>query len=69
MLRPACVPFKYYNNQSRQGFNTATESTPDMGEFSRGDGEALTRGLQHGFNMATESTPDMGNSVVGMLKP
>ena len=24
MLKPACIPFKYYNNQSRQGFNMAT---------------------------------------------
>ena len=23
MLRPTCVPFKYYNNQSRQGLNIA----------------------------------------------
>ena len=42
MLRPTCVPFKYYNNQSRQGFNMATESKRYMGEAFRVDVEALT---------------------------
>ena len=39
----------------------ATVSKPDLGEISRGDVEALTRGLQHGFNMATESKPYKGD--------
>ena len=73
MLKPACIPFKYYNTQSRQGFNMAIESAPDMGEFSREDVEALTNGLQHGFNMASAwplSPPlILGNSVPGMLNP
>ena len=53
MLKPTCIPFKYYKNQSRQGFNMATESKHTMRISSRGDVEALTAGLQHGFNMAS----------------
>ena len=41
MLRPTCVPFKYYNNQSRQGLNMAPESKHYMGIEFCGDVEAL----------------------------
>lgn len=40
----------------------ATESTPDIGQSSRGVFEALPRGLEHGLNMAPECKHYLGDS-------